>query len=81
MRPLTVTVFPIQLSSQADAQGRAVTLVTTDAYKFYEFVGFELVAEKLIGDDNPSWDGPPVPIRIVSAACHIAWIVVLWWQY
>ena len=50
MKPLTVTVFPMQLSSQADAQGRAVTLVTTDAYKFYESVGFELVfSESVVG--------------------------------
>ena len=77
---MIVTVIAMRWSSQADEQGRAVTLVTTDAYKFYEFVGFELVAEKLIGDDNPSWDGPPVPIRIVSVAGNITWIAVLWWQ-
>ncbi|EJF55769.1 hypothetical protein DICSQDRAFT_72947, partial [Dichomitus squalens LYAD-421 SS1] len=60
----------------ADGQGLAVTLITTDAYRFYEFVGFELVAEKLVGVDNPTWDGAPVPIRLVSGANRVVNIIV-----
>ncbi|KAM5540656.1 hypothetical protein V8D89_005687 [Ganoderma adspersum] len=43
-----------------DEQGRAVFLVTTDAYRFYEFVGFKLVGERQVAVDNPTWDGAPM---------------------
>ncbi|KAI1792523.1 hypothetical protein LXA43DRAFT_324646 [Ganoderma leucocontextum] len=56
--------------SLADEQGRAVFLVTTDAYRFYEFVGFKLVRERLVGVDNPTWDGAPVAIRIMLKEPH-----------
>ena len=51
---------------QADAQGRATYLLTTDAYRFYETVGYKLVGEDWLGIDNPKWTGAPVPIRVVS---------------
>lgn len=45
--------------------------MTTDAYRFYEFVGFKLVGERQIAVDNPAWDGAPVTIRIVrNAYCY-----------
>ncbi|KAI0706902.1 hypothetical protein C8T65DRAFT_220779 [Cerioporus squamosus] len=53
----------------ADAQGRKTYVITGDAQGFYETVGYRLVAEDWLGIDNPLWDGPAVPIRIVSTAC------------
>ncbi|KAI1792517.1 hypothetical protein LXA43DRAFT_887348 [Ganoderma leucocontextum] len=50
----------------ADEQGRAVWLVTTDAVGFYEAVGYKKIRERWIGTSNPAWDGPPVPVRVVS---------------
>ena len=52
--------------AQADSLGRAVYVVTTDAYRFYERLGYGLVGEVWIGDANPRWRGPPAAIRLVS---------------
>ncbi|KAH9936879.1 uncharacterized protein BXZ73DRAFT_76669 [Epithele typhae] len=49
----------------ADSLGRAVYVVTTDAYRFYEKCGYTLVGEVFIGDGNPAWHGPPAPIRLM----------------
>lgn len=51
---------------QADAQGRSTFVVTSDAYRFYEAVGYKLVGERWLGVDNPRWKGEPVPVRVVS---------------
>ena len=59
--PLTMLSLP-----QADTQARATYVVTTDAYRFYETVGYELVGEDWLGVDNPAWTGAPVPLRVVS---------------
>ena len=53
-------------SSQADAQGRATFVLTGDAWKYYESVGYKLIGEDWFGNDNPKWHGPPGPIRLVS---------------
>ncbi|KAI9000914.1 hypothetical protein BD414DRAFT_405122 [Trametes punicea] len=50
----------------ADSQNRSVYLWTTEAYTFYETVGYSVVAEDVIGVDNPNWGGGPVHIRVVS---------------
>ncbi|KAI9056589.1 hypothetical protein FKP32DRAFT_1478662 [Trametes sanguinea] len=50
---------------QADAQDRGVYILTTDAYRFYETVGYTLVEEDVLGVDNPKWKGDPVHIRIM----------------
>ncbi|OSD04346.1 hypothetical protein PYCCODRAFT_1466307 [Trametes coccinea BRFM310] len=50
----------------ADAQDRGVYIFTTDAYRFYETVGYTLVEEDVLGVDNPKWKGDPVHIRIVD---------------
>ncbi|KAI0335566.1 hypothetical protein GY45DRAFT_810276 [Cubamyces sp. BRFM 1775] len=49
----------------ADAQGRSVYLFTTDAYSFYEIVGYTVLQEAVIGIDNPKWKGDPIHIRIM----------------
>lgn len=53
---------------QADAQGRGVYAITTDAYRFYEAQGYTVLQEGFIGGDNPKWDGPPIGFRIVSSS-------------
>ncbi len=40
--------------------------MTSDAVGFYEAVGYTKIREQWIGTRNPAWDGPPVPVRIVS---------------
>ncbi|KAI0773654.1 hypothetical protein C8Q74DRAFT_1368229 [Fomes fomentarius] len=52
------------VNKMADERGRAAYLLTTDAYRFYETVGYKLVGEDWLGVDNPSWTGAPVPVRV-----------------
>ncbi|KAI0832525.1 hypothetical protein BC628DRAFT_1309639, partial [Trametes gibbosa] len=54
------------VNDMSDVQGRGVYLVTTDAYRFFEPLGYSIVQEGFIGVDNPKWSGPPVAIRIVN---------------
>ncbi|RPD54390.1 hypothetical protein L226DRAFT_617849 [Lentinus tigrinus ALCF2SS1-7] len=49
----------------ADAQGRATYVITGDAWKYYESVGYKLIGEDWFGADNPNWHGPPGPIRLM----------------
>lgn len=53
-------------SFQADADSRDVWLVTTDAYAFYEFLGFATVRSFIVGDANPTWAKAPITVRVVS---------------
>lgn len=53
-------------SFQADADSRDVWLVTTDAYAFYEFLGFATVRSFIVGNDNPAWVKAPITVRVVS---------------
>ncbi|KAI0650643.1 hypothetical protein C8Q79DRAFT_397400 [Trametes meyenii] len=52
----------------ADKQNRAVWLFTTDAYEFYETVGYSVIQEDVAGADDPTWEGEPVPLRIMFRA-------------
>ena len=52
---------------QADAQGKAIWLGTTDAAAFYARLGYKVVGETTIAGDNPKWEGGPIAIRVVSA--------------
>ena len=52
---------------QADAQGKAIWLGTTDAAGFYARLGYKVVGETTIAGDNPKWEGGPIAIRVVSA--------------
>ena len=56
-------------------------MITTDAYKFYELIGFKVVAKKVVGVDNPAWGGAPVTIHIVSIAVCIVHVAVSRSQY
>ncbi|KAI0688643.1 hypothetical protein C8T65DRAFT_746500 [Cerioporus squamosus] len=58
-------MFEVEGLGTADAQGRATYLITGDAWKFYESAGYKVIAEDLIGNDNPNYHGPPAPIRLM----------------
>ncbi|KAI0684217.1 hypothetical protein C8T65DRAFT_748857 [Cerioporus squamosus] len=60
------------LNTMADEQDRAVYLTTVDAQKFYESLGYHLVAEELVGGDNPSWKGEPIPAKLMMREPHSA---------
>ncbi|KAH9936883.1 uncharacterized protein BXZ73DRAFT_100298 [Epithele typhae] len=49
----------------ADENGLAIWLATTDAMGFYALFGYKLAAEGWIGQENPEWDGGPIPVRIM----------------
>ncbi|KAI0743891.1 hypothetical protein C8Q80DRAFT_1183823 [Daedaleopsis nitida] len=49
----------------ADARGAATFLFTSDAKGFYEAVGYKMVAETVLGLDNPKWTGGPVALRVM----------------
>ncbi|EJF61313.1 hypothetical protein DICSQDRAFT_61087, partial [Dichomitus squalens LYAD-421 SS1] len=51
---------------QSDADGRDTWLVTSDAYTFYQRLGFSVVGTTYIGSNNPAWDRDPVPMYVVS---------------
>lgn len=67
VRRLLGSIFSSMLRiTQADERGRATYLLTIDAYRFYETVGYKLVGEDWLGVDNPNWTSAPVPVRVVS---------------
>ncbi|KAI0638287.1 hypothetical protein C8Q77DRAFT_423097 [Trametes polyzona] len=53
------------VTDMGDADGRDVWLITTDAYPFYEGLGFSTIRSALVGDKNPVWKGAPVVIRLM----------------
>ncbi|KAI0831866.1 hypothetical protein BC628DRAFT_560809 [Trametes gibbosa] len=59
-------------AEMGDAQGRGIYAVTTDAYKFYETVGYTIVQEGTVGAGNAAWHGPPIVVRVMYRAPKIA---------
>lgn len=56
---------------QADAEGRAVWLASSNVAAntgLYNSLGFITVDTIYLGDDNPTWTEPPIPIDVVSTA-------------
>ncbi|KAL1944249.1 hypothetical protein VTO73DRAFT_3434 [Trametes versicolor] len=53
------------VTDMADADSRDVWLVTTDAYAFYEFLGFATVRSFIVGDANPTWAKAPITVRVM----------------
>ena len=53
---------------QADARGVQSWLVSSNTINrgFYHSLGFEVVATFYVGEDDPMWTAPPVPVDIVS---------------
>lgn len=54
---------------KAEAESRTVWLISgnVDNTVFYKKCGFMTVGEYRLGEDNPSWDEPPVVVRAVSS--------------
>ncbi|KAI0677442.1 hypothetical protein C8Q78DRAFT_90409 [Trametes maxima] len=59
------TMLMHHVNDWADKKKRGVWLFTTDAYGFYETVGYSIVQEDVAGADDPTWEGDPVPLRIM----------------
>ncbi|KAL1944248.1 hypothetical protein VTO73DRAFT_3433 [Trametes versicolor] len=53
------------VTDMADAEGRDTWVITVNASEFYEHLGFQIVREGVLGDDNPSWEGKPVPVFVL----------------
>ncbi|KAI0352851.1 hypothetical protein OH77DRAFT_1512994 [Trametes cingulata] len=54
------------VTGKADSAARDTWLLTTSAYLFYETLGFVVVGERTVGENNPTWDGPPVILRAMQ---------------
>ncbi|KAI0335567.1 hypothetical protein GY45DRAFT_810945 [Cubamyces sp. BRFM 1775] len=59
------TVLMRFVNALADAQNRGVYIFTTDAYGFYQSVGYSILQEAVVGADNPKWNGDPVHIKLM----------------
>ncbi|OCH92164.1 hypothetical protein OBBRIDRAFT_469984 [Obba rivulosa] len=55
------------VTALADSQGRHTVLTSSNIANtgFYEGCGFHTVGEVLMGEGNPTWDGPPVILRVM----------------
>lgn len=53
--------------SQANDQHRATWLLSSNVLNdnFYHSLGFVTVAEMTLGEDNPTWNGPPIVLALV----------------
>ena len=56
---------------QADTQGKAIWLGTTDAAGFYARLGYKVVGETTIAGDNPKWEGGPIAIRAARRVASV----------
>lgn len=58
------------ITSLADAEGRSTYLFSSNPIntEFYNSHGFFTLAELMVGDDDPTWKKPPVPIALVSTS-------------
>ena len=45
--------------------------MTASAHAFYERHGYKVVGETFIGKEDPTWEGPPAGIRVVSKAAQL----------
>lgn len=52
--------------AKGDADGHDVWLLTSNAYKFYELLGFSVAGETTVGAEDPTWDQEPVALRLVG---------------
>ena len=54
---------------QADKEKRSSWLISSNPANegFYNTLGFKTEKEILLGDDNPTWTGPPIVVALVRA--------------
>ncbi len=65
--PVPTSISPTLPCLQSDIEGRDCCLVTTDAHRFYESLGFSIVRTAAVGANVPTWHGEPITLRIVSS--------------
>ncbi|KAH9846935.1 hypothetical protein C2E23DRAFT_536704 [Lenzites betulinus] len=53
------------VTDMGDADGHDVWLLTSNAYKFYELLGFSVAGETTVGAEDPTWDQEPVALRLM----------------
>ncbi|KAL5527802.1 hypothetical protein ACEPAG_6603 [Sanghuangporus baumii] len=56
------------ITKLADAEGRSTYLLSSNAAantEFYNAHGFFTIAQILIGDDDPTWKGSPIPVPLM----------------
>ncbi|PCH33455.1 hypothetical protein WOLCODRAFT_147551 [Wolfiporia cocos MD-104 SS10] len=60
------------VTATADKQNRGVFLTSSNAANtsFYERHGFRTVTQFVVGDENPSWDRPPVVASVMLREPH-----------
>jgi len=55
------------LAEKADAEGRTVWLTTNQSTApFYQQFGFSILADIPLGKENPTYDGPPVIVVLMT---------------
>jgi len=62
------TALVASVSAKADAEARSTWLCSSNILNtgFYESCGFTTIAEFTLGEANPTWDRPPVIIRLME---------------
>ncbi|KAH9846937.1 hypothetical protein C2E23DRAFT_536501 [Lenzites betulinus] len=58
------------VTNMADAAGRDTWLITAGSYTFYEQLGFVVVGKDALGDNNPKWEGKPIPIHLMRRSVN-----------
>ncbi|KAI0352852.1 hypothetical protein OH77DRAFT_740427 [Trametes cingulata] len=53
------------VTDMADAEGCDICVLSSDAYHFYERLGFVVVREAVLGRDNPEWHGEPIAVHLL----------------
>lgn len=60
------------ITGLADAEGRSTYLLSSNPINtgFYNFHGFVEIGKVFIGEGNPTWNGPPLPVLLVSVLIY-----------
>lgn len=61
-------------AGQADVRGLPLYLVSSNVAAntaFYNHVGYLTVKEIYVGDNDPSWKNPPIPVALVSGPLRL----------
>lgn len=66
-------------SLQGDKEGRAVWLGSSniDNTRFYERHGFATIATVTLGEDDPTWNEPPIVLKLVCLHPRLTSVVDL----
>ncbi|KAI0832528.1 hypothetical protein BC628DRAFT_1414819 [Trametes gibbosa] len=59
------------VTDMGDADGHDVWLLTSNAFGFYELLGFTTVGETTVGGDDPTYNQEPVVVRVMSRPARL----------